>query len=153
MWGESGPMGFKFSIKMLTCISSINTVYFNAGELTSLMVRASFWLMWELGIDVWVEIMYSLPWDWSWVRSGGIAGSFMANKEIPQSLFTILRKTQLNLTRDSYNLLSCSFDIITVLYFFTNFLHLPPLRVRCLYISVFYSYTMFGTCAHPFFLE
>lgn len=58
-------MGFKFSIKVLTCISSINTVYFNAWELTSLMVRASFWLMWELGIDVWVKIMYSLPWDWS----------------------------------------------------------------------------------------
>lgn len=146
-------MGFKFSIKMLTCISSINTVYFNAWELTSLMVRASFWLMWELGIDVWVKIMYLLPWDWSRVQSGRTAENFMASKEIPQPLFTILRKTQLNLTRDSYNLLSCSFDIITVSYFFTNFLHLPPSRVTCLYISVFYSYTMFGTCTHPFSLE
>lgn len=47
------------------------------------MVRASFWLMWELGIDVWVKIMYSLPWDWSRVRSEGTAGSFMTSKEIP----------------------------------------------------------------------
>lgn len=58
-------MGFKFYIKMLTCISSINTVYFSARELTSLMVHASFWLMWELSIDVQVKIMYWLPWDWS----------------------------------------------------------------------------------------
>lgn len=58
-------MGFRFSIKMLTCISSINTIYFNVWELTSLMVRASFYLMWELGIDAQAKIMYSLPWDWS----------------------------------------------------------------------------------------
>lgn len=58
-------MGFKVSIKMLTCISSINTVYFSAWELISLMVHASFWLMWEPSIDVWVKIMYLLPWDWS----------------------------------------------------------------------------------------
>lgn len=152
MWGQSGPMGLKFSIKMPTCTSS-NTACFDVWELTSLMGRASFLLMWELGIDVWVKIMFLLPWDWSWVQSGGTAGSFMASKEIPQLLFTILRKTQLNLTRDSYNLLSCSFDIITVLYFFTNFLHLLPSRVACLYISVFYSYTVYGTRAHPFFLE
>lgn len=149
MWGQSGPMGLKFSIKILSCTSS----FFDTWELTSLMGRASFLLMWELGIDVWVKIMFLLPWDWSWVQSGGTAGSFMASKEIPQPLFTILRKTQLNLTGDSYNLLSCSFDIITVLYFFTNFLHLLPSRVACLYISVFYSYTVYGICAHPFFLE
>lgn len=149
MWGQSGPMGLKFSIKILSCTSS----FFDTWELTSLMGRASFLLMWELGIDVWVKIMFLLPWDWSWVQSGGTAGSFMASKEIPQPLFTILRKTQLNLTRDSYNLLSCSFDIITVLYFFTNVLHLLPSRVACLYISVFYSYTVYGICAHPFFLE
>lgn len=120
MWGESSPMGFTFSIKMLTCISSINTVYFNTWELTSLMVHTSFWLMWELGIDVWVKIMYSLPWDWSWVWSGGTAGSFMATEEFPQPLFTVLRKTQLNLTRDCYNLLSCSFDIIAVFFSLTS---------------------------------
>lgn len=138
---------------MLTCISSINTVYFNTWELTSLMVHASFWLMWELGIDVWVKIMYSLPRDWSQVQSEGTSGSFMTSKEIPQLLFTILRKTQLNPTRDGYNLLSHSFDIITVLYFFTNFLHLLLSRVSCLYSFGFYSYTMTGTCVHPFLLE